>query len=389
MILKFGEIMASFEYTVPCLFGLEAILKREITDLGYEISSVDDGRVSFYGDECAIARANLLLRTGERVLLNIRKFEATSFEELFEETKTIPWEYYIPKDGKFWVTKASSIKSVLFSPSDIQSIVKKAIVERLKEVHKITWFEENGESYPIRVFLKKDQVEITLDTSGEGLHKRGYRANASKAPIRETLAAGIVQLSVWNKNRILVDPFCGSGTILIEAAMIGANIAPGRNRQFVSQQWDNLISENIWKDAFREATDVETKPELRIQGYDKDYHVLRIARENAEIAGVDGYIHFQDRDVADFSNPKQYGVIIANPPYGERLEELDDVIELYKLMGKTFEPYGSWSKYIITSYEEFENAYGKNATKKRKLYSGMLKTNLYQYVGPRPPRLNG
>jgi len=381
--------MASFEYTVPCLFGLEAVLKREITDLGYEISSVDDGRVSFYGDEGAIARANLWLRTGERVLLNIRKFEATSFEELFEETKTIPWEFYIPKDGKFWVTKASSIKSTLFSPSDIQSIVKKAVVERLKEVHKITWFEESGESYPIRVFFKKDQVEITLDTSGEGLHKRGYRANASKAPIRETLAAGIVQLSVWNKDRILVDPFCGSGTILIEAAMIGANIAPGLNRAFVSQKWDNLISAERWLQAVDEACEAEKQPDLRIQGYDKDYRVLRIARENADIAGVGSYIHFQDRDVADFSNPKQYGVIIANPPYGERLEGIEDVVQLYKLMGTTFETYESWSKYIITSYEDFETAYGRKATKKRKLYSGMLKTNLYQYVGPRPPRVNG
>lgn len=381
--------MATFTYTVPCLFGLEAVLKREIIDLGYEITEVDDGRVCFKGDENAISRANIWLRSGERVLLNIRSFYAETFDELFEEVKATPWEYYIPKDAKFYVTKATSIKSKLFSPSDIQSIVKKAVVERLKQVHKTTWFAETGYDVPIRIFIKKDMVEMTLDTSGDGLHKRGYRFKASKAPIRETLAAGIIQLSVWNKDRLFVDPFCGSGTIPIEAAMIGRNMAPGLNRHFTAQKWTHLIDNKHWIDAVDEAFDLEQDVELNIQGYDLDYKVLRVARENAETAGVSDYIHFQDRDMKDFSSSKSYGVIVTNPPYGERMEDQTSVQKLYETMGLVFGDYDTWSKYIITSYEDFEGAYGSKATKKRKLYSGMLKTNLYQYLGKRPPKMNG
>lgn len=378
--------MSKYEIVIPCLFGMEAVLKREINDLGYEVSSVDDGRVCFFGDAKAIAKANIWLRSAERVLLKIGEFKATSFEGLFDQVKEIPWEEYIPKTGKFWVSKATSIKSTLFSPSDIQSIMKKAMVERLKKVYKTPWFEEKGDEYPVRVFIKKDMVEVTLDTTGSGLHKRGYRAKASKAPIRETLAAGIVLLSVWNKERILVDPFCGSGTILIEAAMIGANIAPGLNRSFTAENWELIADKKVWLEVVDEAIKAEIQPELNIQGYDMDYKVLKIARENAELAGVSDYIHFQERAFEDFSSPKSYGVVITNPPYGERLDDQAVVAKLYKQMGTIFSSYDTWSKYMITSYEEFENAYGYKATKKRKLYSGMLKTNLYQYLGARPPR---
>lgn len=375
-----------YEIVVPCLFGMEAIVKREITDLGYEISHVDDGRITFKGDAEAIVKANVWIRAGERVMVKVGQFKAVTFDQLFERIKEIPWENYIPKDGKFWVSKATSIKSELFSPSDIQSIAKKAMVERLKKAYKVPWFEEKGASYPVRIFIKKDIFEVTLDATGNGLHKRGYRAQASRAPIRESLAAGIVLLSVWNNKRILVDPFCGSGTILIEAAMIGANMAPGLNREFIAEGWTNFIDKKLWSKVADEAIAAERTPDMNIQGYDLDFRVLKIARENAELAGVADYIHFQDRPFEKFSSPKQYGVVITNPPYGERLDNKEVVEKLYASMGEILEPYDTWSKYMITSFEGFEQSYGKKATKKRKLYSGMLKTNLYQYLGKRPPK---
>lgn len=379
--------MEQYEYIAPCHFGLEAVLKREILDLGYEIVQVEDGKVIFKGDIGAICRANIFLRTTERILLKVGKFKATTFEELFEKTKQIPWEQYIPEDGKFWVAKATSIKSKLFSPSDIQSIMKKAMVERLKLKYKKDWFEEDGSEYPIRVTFMKDEITIGIDTSGASLHKRGYRKLSSKAPITETLAAALIMLTPWNKDRILVDPFCGSGTIPIEAAMIGANIAPGMNRSFVAEQWTNILPKKYWYEAIEEAnSQIREDVELNIQGYDLDGDIVKAARENAKLAGVDQYIHFQQRPMQELRHPKKYGFIITNPPYGERLEEKEDMPALYHQIGETFGALDSWSYFIITGYEDAQKYIGKKATKNRKIYNGMMKTYFYQYMGPKPPK---
>lgn len=379
--------MERFELIAPCHFGLEAVLKREILDLGYEISQVEDGRVTFYGDAEAVCRANVFLRTAERILIKAGSFKAVTFDELFEKTKQIPWEHYIPRDGKFWVTKAASVKSKLFSPSDIQSIMKKAMVERLKSCYHISWFEESGASYPVRVFLMKDIVTVGIDTSGVSLHKRGYRQLSSKAPITETLAAALIMLTPWKKDRILVDPFCGSGTFPIEAAMMAANIAPGMNRSFTAEEWTNLIPKKEWYDAVNEANDlIQDDVEVDIQGYDIDPDVVRAARKNAEDAGVDHMIHFQQRAVQDLCHPKKYGFIITNPPYGERLEEKKELPKLYSDFGESFRTLDSWSAYMITSYEDAERYFGRKADKNRKIYNGMLKTYFYQFMGPRPPK---
>lgn len=379
--------MNRMELIAPCHFGLEAVLKRELQDLGYEIANVEDGRVTFYGDADAICRANIFLRTAERVLLKVGGFKAETFDELFEKTKSIPWENYIPEDGKFWVTKASSIKSKLFSPSDIQSIMKKAMVERMKKQYHKDWFAEDGASYPIRVFFMKDMVTVGIDTSGVSLHKRGYRQLSSKAPITETLAAALILLTPWRKDRILVDPFCGSGTFPIEAAMIAANIAPGMNRSFTAEKWENLIPRKNWYQAVDEANElVDDQIEVDIQGYDIDADVVKAARENAEAAGVDHLIHFQQRAVKDLRHPKKYGFIITNPPYGERLEEKENLPALYSDLGESFKKLDSWSTYMITSYEDAEKYFGRKADKNRKIYNGMLKTYFYQFLGPKPPR---
>ncbi len=379
--------MKKVELIAPCHFGLEAVLKREIYDLGYEIASVEDGRVSFYGDMEAICRANIFLRTAERILLKVGSFKAETFDELFERTKDIPWENYIPKDGKFWVTKAASVKSKLFSPSDIQSIMKKAMVNRMKNHYHIDWFEETGASYPVRVFLMKDMVTVGIDTSGVSLHKRGYRQLSSKAPITETLAAALILLTPWKKDRILVDPFCGCGTFPIEAAMIAANIAPGMNRSFLAEEWENLIPKKAWYDAIDEANEmIDDDIEVDIQGYDIDGEVLRAARENAKEAGVDHLIHFQERAVKDLRHPKKYGFIITNPPYGERLEDKATLPGIYSQFGESFKMLDSWSAYMITSYEDTERYFGRKADKNRKIYNGMLKTYFYQFSGPKPPK---
>lgn len=379
--------MKKTELIAPCHFGLESVLKREIQDLGYEISLVEDGRVSFYGDMAAICRANIFLRTAERVLLKVGSFKALTFEELFENTKKIPWEKYVPKNGKFWVAKAASVKSKLFSPSDIQSIMKKAMVNRMKEHYHVDWFEEDGASYPVRVFLMKDMVTVAIDTSGVSLHKRGYRQLSSKAPITETLAAALIMLTPWKKDRILVDPFCGSGTFPIEAAMIAANIAPGMNREFTAEGWENLIPKKAWYDAADEAQGLVNKEvEVDIQGYDIDPDVVKAARKNAEDAGVDHLIHFQQRAVRDLRHPKKYGFIITNPPYGERIEEKEALPALYREFGESFKQLDSWSAYMITSFEDAERHFGKKADKNRKIYNGMIKTYFYQFMGPRPPR---
>ena len=379
--------MKTYELVVPCHFGMEAVTKREIYDLGYEITRVEDGRITFEGDAEAICRANVFLRSAERVLLLVGRFKATTFEELFQGVKALPWEEYIPQDGKFWVKKASSIKSKLFSPSDIQSIAKKAIVERLKGVYKTDWFKEDGAAYPIRIFLLKDEVMVALDTSGDSLHKRGYRLQTSKAPITETLAAALIMLTPWRKDRILVDPFCGSGTFPIEAAMIAANIAPGMNREFTAESWTNIIPRQLWYDTVSEAEDMVDKDiEVDIQGYDLDGEVVKAARENARRAGVDHLIHFQQRDMAKMSHPKKYGFIITNPPYGERLEEKADLPELYTTIGDVYKNLDSWSMYMITSYEDAERYVGRKADKNRKIYNGMIKTYFYQFMGPKPPK---
>ena len=379
--------MKQVELIAPCHFGLEAVLKREIYDLGYEIASVEDGRVSFYGDMEAICRANIFLRTAERILLKVGSFKAETFEELFEKTKALPWEAYIPKDGKFWVAKAASVKSKLFSPSDIQSIMKKAMVNRMKECYHEDWFEETGASYPVRVFFMKDIVTIGIDTSGVSLHKRGYRQLQSKAPLTETLAAALIMLTPWKKDRIFVDPFCGCGTFPIEAAMIAANIAPGMNRSFLAEQWDNLIPKKLWYEIVEEANAmIDTNVEVDIQGYDIDGEVLRAARENAKAAGVDHMIHFQQRAVKDLRHPKKYGFVITNPPYGERLEDQETLPSIYKDFGASFKNLDSWSAYMITSYGDAERYFGRKADKNRKIYNGMLKTYFYQFLGPKPPR---
>lgn len=379
--------MRTFDLLVPCHFGLEAVLKREIYDLGYEITKVEDGRVTFEGDEEAICRANIFLRTAERVMIQVGRFKATTFEELFQGIKNLPWEEYIPEDGKFWVKKASSINSKLFSPSDIQSIAKKAMVERMKQNYHKEWFKEDGAAYPVRIFLLKDEVTVALDTSGDSLHKRGYRTMTSKAPLTETLAASLIMLTPWRKDRILVDPFCGSGTFPIEAAMIAANIAPGMNRDFTAEEWTNMIDRKLWYECVKEAEDmIDTTVKVDIQGYDIDGDVIKAARENAKRAGVEHMIHFQQRAVADLSHPKKYGFIITNPPYGERLEDKADLPELYTQIGQAYQRLDSWSMFLITSYTETEKYIGRKADKNRKIYNGMLKTYFYQFLGPKPPK---
>lgn len=379
--------MGELHLVAPCHFGVEAVLKREIQDLGYEIEKVEDGRVTFIGDEAAVCRANVFLRTAERVLLQVARVRATTFDQLFEEIKALEWEKYIPENGKFWVKKASSVKSKLFSPSDIQSIVKKAIVERLKIHYDVTWFSEDGADYPIRVFFYKDEAVIALDTTGESLHKRGYRKYTSKAPISETLAAALIMLTPWKKDRILVDPFCGCGTFPIEAAMIAGNIAPGMNREFTAEAWTNFIDKKYWYEAVDEAFALmKDDIEVDIQGYDIDNEMVSYARKNAEAAGVDHLIHFQKRDVGDLSHNKKYGFLITNPPYGERLEEREALKKIYKTLGERYKKLDSWSAFIITSYEDTEKDMGLKATKNRKIYNGMIKTYFYQFMGPKPPK---
>lgn len=379
--------MNTYELVAPCHFGLEAVLKREIYDLGYEIISVEDGKVTFEGDAEAICRANIDLRTAERILLKVGQFRACTFTELFDNVADLNWEDYIPEDGKFWVTKANSVNSKLFSSSDIQSIVKKAIVERLKRKYHVNWFQEQGCDYPIRVMIMKDIVTICLDTTGDSLHKRGYRPAAGKAPISETLAAALIKLTPWNKDRIFIDPFCGSGTFPIEAAMMAANIAPGMNRSFTAENWQNIIPKQEWYMAMEEANDnINMEIDTDIQGFDLDENVVRIARQNAKNAGVDKLIHFQARDVRNLSHPKKYGFIITNPPYGERLEEKEALPALYSALGRQFANLDAWSAYVITSYEDIEKYFGRKADKNRKIYNGMLKTYFYSFLGPKPPK---
>lgn len=377
--------MSQYEFIAPCHFGLEAVLKKEILRLGYDIEKVEDGKITFTGNSDAICRSNIFLRTTERILLKTGNFRATTYDELFEGTKAIPWEQYIPKNGKFWVTKATSIKSKLFSPSDIQSIMKKAMVERMKEKYNINWFPEDGADFPVRVTIMKDEVVIGLDTSGDSLHKRGYRQATVKAPITETLAAALILLTPWNRNRILVDPFCGSGTFPIEAAMIGANIAPGMNRSFTAENWTHLIPKKQWYDAVNEAEEAILRDcDMDIQGYDISHDAVKAAMENARRADVEHIIHFQQRPLKDLSHRKKYGFIITNPPYGERLDRPEEMPALYRDIGEAWRKLDDWSMYLITAYEDAQRYIGKKADKNRKIYNGMMKTYFYQYMGAKP-----
>lgn len=379
--------MNRFELIAPCHFGMEAVLKREIYDLGYDITEVSDGRVTFEGDEEAVARANVFLRTAERILIKVASFKAQTFDELFEGTKAVKWDEYIPEDGKFWVAKASGIKSKLFSPSDIQSIIKKAMVDRLKETYSVDWFAEDGAAYPLRVSIMKDIVTIGLDTTGESLHKRGYRKLVSKAPVAENLAAAMIMLTPWNKERVLVDPFCGCGTIPIEAALMACNIAPGMKRDFTAQEWTNIIDRRYWTDSVEEAGDlIDMSVATDIQGYDIDGDIIKAARDNAMLAGVADKIHFQRRPVADLHHPKKYGFLITNPPYGERIGDKEEMAVLYKELADAYRELDSWSAYIISGYDEVEKIMGRKADKNRKIYNGMMKTYYYQFMGPKPPR---
>ncbi|MBY0096595.1 class I SAM-dependent RNA methyltransferase [Mesobacillus maritimus] len=365
--------------------GLEALVAKEVRELGYECE-VENSRITFKGDELAIARSNMWLRTADRVKIKAGEFKAYTFDELFEKTKAIPWEHFLPENAEFPVSGKSQ-KSKLFSVSDCQAIVKKAIVERLRTHYKKTsWFEENGPLFKIEVALVKDVATLTIDTSGSGLHKRGYRVDQGEAPLKETLAAALVKLTNWTPDRPFSDPFCGSGTIAIEAALIGQNIAPGFNREFVSESWD-WIPSAIWDQVRTEAEDLAKYDQpLDIVGSDIDHRMVKISEENAFEAGLGDLVTFKQMRVQDFNPKRDYGVIVSNPPYGERLGDKKAVEQMYKEMGKVLIPLDTWSVYILTSNEDFEKVYGKPATKKRKLFNGFIRTDYYQYWGKRPPR---
>ena len=375
-------------YMIPCLLGLEKLVADEVKRLGLQDVQAENGRILCRGTAADCARLNINLRCGARVMMVLGQFPARSFEELFQGVRAIPWEDYLPRDAAFPV-KGYAISSQLHAVSACQSIIKKAMVERMKGAYGITWFPEDGASYPLRVFLYKDVVTVAMDTSGDSLHKRGYRTLTSKAPITETLAAALLMLTPWKPDRILVDPFCGSGTFPIEAAMMAANMAPGMNREFLAEEWKNLIPKKCWYEAMDEANDlVKDDISVDIQGYDIDGEIVRAARANAAAAGVDHLIHFQQRPVSQLSHPKKYGFLITNPPYGERIEDKKNLPELYKTIGERFAALDSWSAYIITAYEDTERYFGRKADKNRKIYNGMMKTYFYQFMGPKPPSRN-
>ncbi|EJP6471182.1 class I SAM-dependent RNA methyltransferase [Clostridium botulinum] len=374
------------EYTLiaTATFGLEKVVANELKELGYDDLKIENGKVTFVGDERDIVTCNMWLRTADRVLIKMAEFKAESFEELFQGTKAVSWGEYISEDGFMHVT-GKSIKSTLHSVPDCQSIVKKAVIEAMKREYVKDWFSEDGAEYKIEVGILKDIVTLTLDTSGSGLHKRGYRENAGEAPLKETLAAALVLLSKWEPSRIFADPMCGSGTIAIEAALIGKNIAPGLNRSFAAEQWD-IIPINMWEEVRRHARNSINKEDFRILASDIDGRVLKTARDNAEKAGVSNYIAFQKMPMEDFKSRKKYGVIITNPPYGERLNTLKEVEKLYKNLGVVYSELQDWSCFILTSYEGFEKIFGKKSDKNRKLYNGRLKCYYYQYIGLEPPK---
>ena len=374
--------MKKYSLVATAAMGLEAIVAKEVRDLGYECT-VDNGKVHFKGDEKAIARCNMWLRTADRVKIIVGEFKATTFDELFEKTKALNWQDYLPVNAQFPVA-GKSVKSKLFSVSDCHAIVKKAIVNKLStHYNKTGWLEENGAMFKIEISMLKDVATLTIDTSGHGLHRRGYRVGQGEAPIKETLAAALIQLTNWTPDRPFADPFCGSGTIAIEAALIGQNIAPGFNREFISEEWD-WMNEKIWDEVRMEAEDLANYDQpLDITGTDIDHRMVKIAGENAFEAGLGELVTFKQMQVRDFTTMKENGVIVGNPPYGERLGDKPSVQKMYQEMGQAFEPLETWSIYMLTADEEFEELYGKKATKKRKLFNGFIKTDYYQYWGRR------
>ncbi|MGG4039018.1 THUMP domain-containing class I SAM-dependent RNA methyltransferase [Heyndrickxia ginsengihumi] len=378
--------MGKYTLIATSAMGLEALVAKEVRDLGYDCQ-VENGKIIFEGDELAIARCNMWLRTADRVKLIVGEFKAFSFDELFEKTKALKWSRFITKKAQF-IVNGKSHKSKLFSVSDCQSIVKKAIVESLKKAYKIEWFEESAERVDVEVAILKDVVTLTIDTTGknQGLHKRGYRVSQGPAPIKETLAAAMISLTNWYPDRPFVDPFCGSGTLPIEAALIGQNIAPGFNREFISETWP-WIDQSVWEKARTEAEDMANYDQkLKILGSDIDHKMIEISKQNANEAGLGDIVNFKQMQVTDFTSKEEYGVLLGNPPYGERIGDREEVEQMYREMGKAFQTLDTWSIYILTSYEKFEQLYGKKATKKRKLFNGSIRTDLYQFWGPRPPR---
>lgn len=376
--------MERLNITATCTFGLEGILKEELLNLGYDDVTAQNGKVEISGTMEDVARCNIWLRTADRVLIKIAEFQATTFDELFEKTKECQWERWISKSSQFPVAKATSVKSVLFSKSDCQSIVKKAVVEKLKKFYKIDWFEETGTLVPIHVNILKNMVTLSIDTTGMGLHKRGYRLKSNEAPIKETLAAAMVYLSKWDVTRQFADPFCGSGTIAIEAAMIGKNMAPGVNREFISETWDN--NRYMYKRIKELAHEQEKEDEFIVFASDIDNKTISIAVDNAIRAGVKDEVQYKARDIKDFESQSKYGVIITNPPYGERLSTKKEVERLYAVMGRTFAKLEQWSYFILSGHLNFEKYFGKKSNKNRKLYNGNLITYLYQYYGTLPER---
>lgn len=374
----------NLELIATAAFGLEFVVSRELKALGYEDQTSADGRVTFRGDPAAICRTNMWLRSANRILLRFGWFEATDFGQLFDRTKALPWADLLPVDAKFPVN-GRSIDSQLHSVPHCQSIVKKAIVESLRKKYHRTRFDETGPEYKIEVQLLKNQVTLCVDTSGESLHKRGYRTKSGAAPLKETTAAGLVQLSYWNRERPLVDPFCGSGTIPIEAALIGRNIAPGTNRSFAAENWD-LTTQAMWKQAREEAKDKKL-PAMRLPlvATDHDHRVLRLAREHAAQAGVTTDLHIQQRELMDFSSKRDYGCVICNPPWGERMGDVQQLQALARVMKGVFEPLETWSFYVLTALRDFEKQFGRKASRRRKLYNGRIESTYFQYNGPPPP----
>jgi putative N6-adenine-specific DNA methylase len=365
-------------------FGLESVVARELEQLGYQNPRVEDGKVRFEGTVRDIARCNLWLRSSDRVVIEMDCFEVTDFDELFERTKAIPWEEWIAVDAKFPVT-GKSVHSQLSATPSCQKTVKKAIVERLRKTHNRHWFEETGAEYKVDIHLFKDTASITLDTSGPGLHKRGYRDLQGLAPIKETLAAGMLLLSFWKPGRPFIDPFCGTGTIPIEAAMIGLNMAPGINRSFVCEDWPQ-IPRGLWKDVRAEANDLRQRAlSLPVIGCDIDRKVCRKAERHVRQAGVAGSVQIIHRAFEDIEIERDYGVIVTNPPYAERIGTAPEVDELYREMGRTLAHLKTWSIYVLTSNQEFEKLYGKEADRRRKLYNGRIPCTYFQYIGEKPP----
>ena len=367
----------NMQFVVPCLFGLEGLVADELRRMEAPSVSAENGRVCFSGDESMLVRANLRLRTGERVLLELGSFEAVTFDSLFEQTKALPWERWIPKDAAFPVT-GHSLNSKLFSVTDCQKIIKKAVVERLKSRYHLSWFDESAETVQIRFSITKDRVTLCLDTSGEGLHKRGYRPAHNAAPLRETLAAAMVNLSRYRGRDDFCDPFCGSGTIPIEAALIARNMAPGKNRRFAAMDWRTL-DKKVWQEEKELAASREYHGDYRIFASDIDPKAVAMAKANAERAGVADLIRFETADAREFARETERGVLVTNPPYGERIGEKEEAEALYRAFGQAFRGVSNWQLYLLSSHTEFERCFGREADKKRKLYNGMIKCDLFMY----------